>query len=81
VEEGGVQLGPLGTEATSRPIEPAPGDYEDGEIGGVMIGTGNRSTRRKTCLSAALSTTNPPPPHAAWARIRAAAMGSQRLSA
>jgi hypothetical protein len=37
---GGVQLGPLGTMATNRPIMRAPGDYEDGEIGG-MIGRGN----------------------------------------
>jgi hypothetical protein len=34
---GGVQLGPLGTAATNRPIVSAPGDYDDGEIG-VMIG-------------------------------------------
>jgi hypothetical protein len=33
---GGVQLGPLGTAATNRPIVPAPGDYEDGEIGGMI---------------------------------------------
>jgi hypothetical protein len=38
--DGGVQLGPLGTAATNRPIVPAPGDYDDGEIGG-MIGRGN----------------------------------------
>jgi hypothetical protein len=44
---GGVLLGPLGTAATNRPIVPAPGDYDDGEIGGMMIGNGNRSTRRK----------------------------------
>jgi hypothetical protein len=37
---------------------PALGDYDDGEIGG-MTGRGNLSTREKTCLSAALSTTNP----------------------
>jgi hypothetical protein len=43
----GVKLGPLGTTATNRPIVPAPGDYDDGEIGGMMIGRGNRSTRRK----------------------------------
>jgi hypothetical protein len=43
---GVVQLGPLGTAATDRPVVPAPGDYDDGEIGG-MIGRGNRSTRRK----------------------------------
>jgi hypothetical protein len=40
-------LGPLGTAATNRPIVPAPGDYVDGDIGGMMIGRGNRSTRRK----------------------------------
>jgi hypothetical protein len=33
-------LGPLGTAATKRPIVPAPGDYGDGEVGG-MIGRGN----------------------------------------
>jgi hypothetical protein len=43
---GGVQLGPLGTAAINRPIVPAPGDYDDGGIGG-MISRGNRSTRRK----------------------------------
>jgi hypothetical protein len=39
-------LGPLGTAATNRRIVPAPGDYDDGEIGG-MIGRGTRSTRRQ----------------------------------
>jgi hypothetical protein len=43
---GGVQLGSIRTEATNRPIVPAPSDYDDGEIGG-MIGRVNRSTRRK----------------------------------
>jgi hypothetical protein len=43
---GGVQLGPLGTAATNKPTVPAPGDYDDGEIGG-MIGRGNLSTLRK----------------------------------
>jgi hypothetical protein len=42
-----VQLGPLGTTATNRPVVQAPYDYDDGEIGGMMIGRGNRSTRRK----------------------------------
>jgi hypothetical protein len=37
---GGVQLGPLDTAATNRPIVPAPGDYDVGEIGG-MIGRRN----------------------------------------
>jgi hypothetical protein len=44
---GGVRLGPLGTAATNRPIVPTPGDYDGGEIGGMMIWQGNRSTRRK----------------------------------
>jgi hypothetical protein len=39
-------LGPLGTAATNRPIVPAPGDYDDGEIGG-MICRGNQSTAKK----------------------------------
>jgi hypothetical protein len=43
----GVQLVPLGTAATNRLIVPNPGDYDDGEIGGIMIGRGNRSTRGK----------------------------------
>jgi hypothetical protein len=44
---GGVQLGPLGTAATNLPIVPVPGEYEEGEFGGMMIGRENRSTRRK----------------------------------
>jgi hypothetical protein len=40
-------LGPLGTSATEWPIAPAPGDYDDGEFGGMKIGRGNRRTRRK----------------------------------
>jgi hypothetical protein len=39
-------LGPLGTAAPNRPIAPAPGDYDDGEIVGMMIGRGNRSTHK-----------------------------------
>jgi hypothetical protein len=66
---GGVQLGPLGTAATNRRIMPAPGDYNDGEIGG-MIGRRNRST---LCP--------PQTPHAARTRPRAAAVGSQRTTA
>jgi hypothetical protein len=40
-------MGPLGTSVTEWPIVPAPGDYDDGEFGGMKIGRGNRSTRRK----------------------------------
>jgi hypothetical protein len=47
IVEGVVQLGPLGIAATYWSVVPAPGDYDDGEIGGIMIGRGNRSTRRK----------------------------------
>jgi hypothetical protein len=45
--EGGVQLGPLGTTATYSAIVPAPGDYDEEEIAGMMICRGNRSTRRE----------------------------------
>jgi hypothetical protein len=67
----GVQLGPLGTAATNRPIVPASGDY-DGEIGGMMIGRGNPSTRRKP---APVPLCPPQTPHAARTRTRAAAGG------
>jgi hypothetical protein len=40
-------MGPLGTSATEWPNVPAPGDYDDEEFGGMKIGRGNRSTRRK----------------------------------
>jgi hypothetical protein len=43
----GVKLNPLGTTATNRPIVPAQDNYDDGEIGGMIIGRGNRSSRRK----------------------------------
>jgi hypothetical protein len=56
---------------------PAPGDYDDGEIGG-MIGRGNRSTRRKP---APVPLWPPQTPHAARMRTRAAAVGSQQLTA
>jgi hypothetical protein len=75
---GGVHLGPLSTAATNRPIVPAPGDYDDGEICGIMIGRGNRSTRRKP---APVPLYPPRTPHAARLRTRAAAVGSQRLTA
>jgi hypothetical protein len=55
---GGVQLGPLGSAATNGPIVPVPGDYDDGEIGG-MIGKGKPKYSEKICPSAALSITDP----------------------
>jgi hypothetical protein len=77
IEGGGVHLGPLATAATNRSIVPAPGDYDDGEIGG-MIGKGNRSTRRKPAPAPLCP---PQTPHAARTRTRAAAVGNQRLTA
>jgi hypothetical protein len=72
---GGVQLGPLSMAATDRPTVPAPGDYDDREYGGMKIGRGNRSTRRKT----------PPvplcPPQIPLDQTRVAAVESQRLTA
>jgi hypothetical protein len=74
---GGVQLSQLGTAATNRPIVPAPGDYDVEEIGGMII-RGNRSTRRKP---APVPLCPSQTPHAARLRTRAAAVGSQRLTA
>jgi hypothetical protein len=59
------------------PTVPAPGDYDDGEISG-MIGRGNQSTRRKP---APVPLCPPQIPHAAQTRTRAAAVESQRLTA
>jgi hypothetical protein len=69
---------PLGTGATDWPIVPATGDY-DGELGGMKIGRGNRSTRRKP-VPAPLC---PPqiPLDKTRDRTRAAAVWNQRLTA
>jgi hypothetical protein len=53
------------------------GDYDNREISG-MIGRGNRSTRR---TPAPMPLCPPQNPHAARTRTRAAAVGSQRLTA
>jgi hypothetical protein len=70
-------MGPLGTAATNMPIVPALGDYDDRDIGG-MIGRGNRSTRRKP---APVPLCPPQTLDPARTRTRAAAVGSQRLTA
>jgi hypothetical protein len=75
---GGLQFGPLGTPATNSPIVPAPADYDDGEIGGMMIGKENRSTRRKPDP---VPLCPPQISHAARTRTLAAAVGKQRLTA
>jgi hypothetical protein len=70
------KLGPLGTAAIYCPIVPAPGDCEDGELfGGMKIGKGNRSTRRKSALAPLY------PLDQTRDRTQAAAVGSQRLTA
>jgi hypothetical protein len=71
-------MGPLGTSATEWSIAPAPGDYDDGEFGGMKIGRGNRSTRRNPAPAPLC----PPqiPLGQTQARTRAAAVGSQRLT-
>jgi hypothetical protein len=73
------KLGPLGTSATEWPIVPAPGDYDDEEFGGMKIGRGNRSTRRKLAPAPLC----PPqiPLEQTQTRTRAAAVGSQPLTA
>jgi hypothetical protein len=73
------KLSLLGTSAIEWPIVLAPGDYDDGEFGGMKIGRGNRSTRRIPA-SAPLC---PPriPLDQTRARNRVAAVGSQRLTA
>jgi hypothetical protein len=62
---GGVQLDPLGTAANNRPSVPAPGDYDDGETGGMMTDRGNRSSLRKP---APVLLSPPQTPHAAPGR-------------
>jgi hypothetical protein len=78
---GGVEskLGPLGMSATEWPIVPAPGEYDDGEFGGMKIGRGNRSTRRKPAPAPLC----PPQTLLDQTRVctRAAAVGSHRLAA
>jgi hypothetical protein len=69
------KLGPLGTSATEWPIVPAPGDYDDEEFGGMKVGRGNRSTRRKPAPAPICS------PQIPLDQTRAAAVGSQRLTA
>jgi hypothetical protein len=75
IVRSGVQLGPLGTAATNRPIVPASGDY-NGEIGGMM-GRGNRSTRSKP---APMPLCPPQTPHVAQTRTRAITVGNQQLT-
>jgi hypothetical protein len=77
----GVGLSPLSTAATTGLLyQPQMIDEGDcGAIGGMKIGRGNRSTRRKP---APASLCPPQMPHdQTRARTRAASVGSQRLAA
>jgi hypothetical protein len=66
-----------GDQLVARPLLTAPGDCDDdGEDGGMK---GKPKYWEKTCPDATLSTTNPT--CQTRARIRAAAVGSQRLTA
>jgi hypothetical protein len=65
-----------GDQLVARPLLTDPGDCEDGEVCGMNgFDRGNRSTRKKTCSDATLSTCQ------TRARTRAAAVGSQQLTA
>jgi hypothetical protein len=61
------------------PIVPVPGDCEDGGYDGMKIDKGNRSTRTKTCPASLCPLQIPL--DQTWPRTRAAAVGSQRLTA
>jgi hypothetical protein len=76
---GGCPNGSTRHGGTEWPIVPYPGDYDNGVFGGMKIGRGNRSTQR-TSAAAPLC---PPqiPLDQTRARTRAAAVGSQRLTA
>jgi hypothetical protein len=72
-------LGPLGTAASYWPILPAPGDSEDGEVGGMNgFWQGKPKYSEKTSPDATLSTNHTCQTRA---RTRVAAVGSQRLIA
>jgi hypothetical protein len=78
---GGAHIGcPRGTAAMYWPIVPVPGDCEDGEVGGMKcVWQGKPKYSEKTCPGAILSTTNLT--CQTRAQTRAAAVGSQRLTA
>jgi hypothetical protein len=80
VSLGGVRLSPLGTSATVGLLyQPRMIDDDCGAVGGMRIGRGNRSTRRKP---ASVSLCPPQIPHdLTWDRTRGAAVASQQLTA
>jgi hypothetical protein len=80
VSLGGVRLSPLGTSATLGLLyQPRIIEDDYGAVGGMRIGRGNQSTRRKPDPVPLCSPQIPQ--DLTWDRIRAAAVGSQRLTA
>jgi hypothetical protein len=75
---GESKLGPLGTSSTNWPTVPVPGDYDDGEFWWNDDSQGKPKYSENTCPTASLFTTNPTWPEPA--RVRAAAVGSRRLT-
>jgi hypothetical protein len=72
---GGVHNGSIRHCGHYWPIVPAPGDCEDGEVGGMNgFDRGNRSTRRKPAPTSLC------PPQIPLDQTRAATVGSQRLT-
>jgi hypothetical protein len=77
---GGVHTGSTRHCGHYWPIVPVPGDCDDGEVGGMNGGwQGKPKYSEKNFPGATLSTTNPT--FQTRARTRAAAVGSQRLTA
>jgi hypothetical protein len=77
----GVRLSPLGTGATTGLLY-QPRMIDDGDceaIGGMKIGRGNPSNQRKPAPGPLCPSQIPH--DLLWARTRAAAVGSQRLTA
>jgi hypothetical protein len=72
---GGVHTGSTRQIGYFWPVVHAPGDCEDGGFGGMKIGRGNRSTGRKPAPAPLR------PPQIPLDHTRAAAVGSQRLTA
>jgi hypothetical protein len=77
VSLGWVRLSPLGTSATGGLLyQPRMIDDDYGAVGGMRIGRGNRSTRRRP---APVPLSPPQIPHdLTWDRTRAAAVGTCR---